>query len=109
MKLFFTLIICFVGCYASAQTIVSPNKNLSLSFALTADGEPTYQLKFGQKSIVNPSKLGLELRDLPSFVKGFSITKVDTTSFDETWEPVWGEVSKIRNQYRELAITLAQT
>lgn len=108
MKLFFTLVLCLIGFTASTQTIVSPNKNLSLSFALTADGEPTYQLKFGQKSIVNTSKLGLELKEQPSFMKGFTISKVDTVSFDETWTPVWGEVSKIRNQYRELAITLTQ-
>ena len=108
MKLFFTLTLCLVGFYSSAQTIVSPSKNLSLSFALTADGEPTYQLKFGQKFIINTSKLGLELKDQTHFLKGFTVSKVDTTSFDETWTPVWGEVSKIRNQYRELAITLAQ-
>lgn len=108
MKLFFTLAICLIGFYVTAQTIVSPNKNLSLSFSLTADGEPTYQLKFDQKSIINSSKLGLELKDQPSFMKGFTVSKVDTTSFDETWKPVWGEVSQIRNQYRELAITLSQ-
>jgi hypothetical protein len=109
MKLFFTLFICLVGYLASAQTIVSPNKNLSLSFALTADGEPTYQLKFGQKSIINSSKLGFELKDKPAFLKGFTITTVDTTSVDETWEPAWGEVKSIRNNYRELAITLLQS
>ena len=108
MKLFFTLAICLIGFYVTAQTIVSPNKNLSLSFSLTADGEPTYQLKFDQKSIINSSKLGLELKDQQSFMKGFTVSKVDTTSFDETWKPVWGEVSQIRNQYRELAITLVQ-
>jgi hypothetical protein len=109
MKLFTTLVFCVVGCFASAQTIVSPNKNLSLSFSLTAEGEPTYQLKISQKSVVNPSKLGLELRDKPSFTKGFIITKVDTTSFDETWEPVLGEVKTIRNNYKELAVTLNQS
>src|SRR5688572_28820022 len=108
MKLFFTLTICLIGYYSLAQTIVSPSKNLSLSFALTAEGEPTYQLKFGQKLIINTSKLGLELKDQPHFLKGFTVSKIDTTSFDETWTPVWGEVNKIRNQYRELAITLTQ-
>ena len=108
MKLFFTLFLCVVGFYTTAQTIVSPNKNISLSFSLTAEGEPTYQLKFGQKNVVNTSKLGFELKDKPAFIKGFTITKADTTSFDETWEPVWGEVKSIRNNYRELAVTLVQ-
>ena len=31
-----------------------------------------------------------------------------TSTFDETWQPVWGEVNKIRNHYNELAVTLNQ-
>ena len=38
----------------------------------------------------------------------FTIIDKKTSSFDETWKPVWGEVASIRNQYNELAITLNQ-
>jgi hypothetical protein len=37
----------------------------------------------------------------------FTITKVDSSTKDETWKPVWGEVSQIRNHYNELVVTLA--
>ena len=30
------------------------------------------------------------------------------SEFDETWQPVWGEESSIRNRYNELAVTLRQ-
>lgn len=39
---------------------------------------------------------------------GFTLIDAKTSSFDETWEPVWGEVKQIRNNYNELAVTLDQ-
>lgn len=92
-----------------AQTIHSPNKKLSLTFSHSSAGEPTYRLDFGKKAIVLPSKLGIELKDQASFIKGFTITKVESSRVDETWNPVWGEVKAIRNKYRELRVTLTQS
>ena len=39
---------------------------------------------------------------------GFAFVKADTSSFDETWTPVWGEESEIRNHYKSLIVTLMQ-
>lgn len=39
---------------------------------------------------------------------GFVVAKTDTSTFDETWKPVWGETATIRNHYNELAVTLNQ-
>ena len=33
---------------------------------------------------------------------------IQTSSFDVTWQPVWGEEKDIRNQYNEMAVTLVQ-
>ena len=53
--------------------------------------------------------MGLELKnDKQSLLNAFEITKIDTSSFDETWKPVWGEVTAIRNHYNEMAVTLDQ-
>jgi len=93
---------------AAAQQIQSPDGRLSLSFALTDDGEPTYQLSFGGKAVIQKSKLGVELKDQPSSLSGFTVATADTSQKDESWEPVWGEVKRIRNHYRELAVTLEQ-
>ncbi|HEX7174383.1 MAG TPA: glycoside hydrolase family 97 protein [Pyrinomonadaceae bacterium] len=93
---------------ASAQTVQSPNGKLSLVFSLTADGEPAYELSFAGKSVVRKSRLGMELKDQPALTKGFTVAKSDTAVTDETWETVWGEERRIRNNYRELAVTLRQ-
>lgn len=106
LLLAFTLIISATITFA--QSINSPNGNFKLTFSLSASAEPTYQLTYKNKSVVKPSKLGIELKDQDSFTKGFTVSKVDTTSVNTTWEPVWGEVKQIRNQYRELIVTLTQ-
>src|SRR5215210_2510899 len=104
----FLLFICLVSTNAYAQNIESPDRKLSLSFGLTGDGEPTYQLAFKGKPVVQKSKLVIQLKDQPGFASGFTLVNNATSTKDETWEPVWGEVKRIRNHYTELAVTLQQ-
>lgn len=103
----FTLLFCFQN-LVFGQKIESPNKKLSLTFAMNADGEPTYRLNLGEKTVIRESRLGIELKDKPAFTKGFSIFKTDTITVNQTWKPIWGEVKEIRNNYKELAVTLQQ-
>jgi len=92
---------------ANAQTLLSPNGQLQVLFSVD-DGIPTYQLSYKGKTVIKPSKMGLELFDSPDLIHNFSIVDTQTSSFDETWTPVWGEESKIRNHYNEMAVTLQQ-
>lgn len=126
----------FIGFYlifgtVKAQELKSPNGNLTLKFYLQGNGVPTYTLTYKGKDVIKPSKLGLELKDNSdshtdfndfsikgntdsqkedkvSLLDGFQLTDSKTSSFDETWQPVWGEVKEIRNHYNELAVTLNQ-
>jgi hypothetical protein len=93
---------------AEAQTIHSPNHKLALRFAVGAEGQLTYQLRYGAKPVVLPSRLAVLLQDQPGFDQGFTVAKVDSSQHDDTWTPVWGEVKQIRNHYRELAVTVQQ-
>ncbi|MFZ6037228.1 MAG: glycoside hydrolase family 97 protein [Bacteroidota bacterium] len=92
---------------ANAQTLSSPNGQLQVLFSVD-DGIPTYQLSYKGKTVIKPSKMGLELFDSTDLIHNFSIVDTQTSSFDETWTPVWGEESKIRNHYNEMAVTLQQ-
>lgn len=92
---------------ANEQTLSSPNGQLQAIFSID-NGIPTYQLSYKGKTVIKPSKMGLELFDSPDLIHNFSIVDAQTSSFDETWTPVWGEESKIRNHYNEMAITLQQ-
>ena len=92
---------------ATAQTLSSPNGQLQAIFSID-NGIPTYQLSYKGKIVIKPSKMGLELFDSPDLIHNFSTVDTQTSSFDETWTPVWGEESKIRNHYNEMAVTLQQ-
>lgn len=107
-KLACFLLVLFISSTAMAESITSPNGQLQLNFSVNDQGEPVYALFYKGKAVINPSKLGLELKNDPGLMNGFTLADVKTVTLDETWEPVWGEVKKIRNHYNELAVTLKQ-
>ena len=120
----------FYALIVNAQKLTSPDGNLEMNFSLDGKGAPMYELSYKGKTIIKPSKLGLELKkedankhtdfewkevkdastlDIKTnLYDGFKIEKTEITSFDETWKPVWGEEKEIRNHYNQLAVTLAQ-
>ena len=112
------------------QKLQSPSGNMEMTFQLTEAGTPQYALNYGDTKVILPSDLGYEFRGVlkaqhlvynadgtiskvdrepcNSFYDGFSVEGVQTDSFDETWEPVWGEETQIRNNYNELVVSLVQ-
>lgn len=123
-------LIC-VALGAMAQKVTSPDGKMELSFALD-NGRPTYTFRVDGKTVVAPSHLGYQLKKengekstdfdwKPSratdkeasrkadFFSDFTLEKYENNSFDETWKPVWGEESSIRNHYNELFVQLKQT
>lgn len=88
---------------------VSPDNNVHLSFELQEKGKPSYSLQYKKSQVINPSTLGLELNGQESLQEGFEVVNTSTSSFDETWQPVWGENKDIRNYYNELLVELKQT
>ena len=122
MRNILTLILLFYFSFLNAQTLKSPNGSLEMTFKLSDDGTPSYSLKYEGRYVVLDSKLGYVLRgdaygntpenymhkkyDSVDFSSGFTLAGESSLSFDETWSPVWGEESHIRNHYNELAITL---
>jgi len=100
--------ILLINAVAFTQQIKSPSGTISMTFSLTSEGQPTYKLNMGKKEVIKTSKLGIILKDSAPLTTGFAISKTDSSLIDQTWDPVWGEVKTIRNNYRELAITLIQ-
>ena len=118
---------CLLPGMLQAQELLSPNKELIMNFSLKEGGVPVYELSYKGKQVIKPSSLGLELYGeqekvefgsnvnrltttdpKTSLYDNFIIEKADTASHDETWHPVWGEESAIRNHYNELAVSLKQ-
>lgn len=108
IKLTCFLLVLSMSSAAMAESITSPNGQLQLNFSVNSQGEPVYELFYKGKAVIKPSKLGLELKNDPGLMNGFTLADTQTSTFDETWEPVWGEVKQIRNHYNEMAVTLGQ-
>ena len=109
---------------ARVETVYSPDRNIAVNFEVK-DGIPIYNVLFNGKEVIRDSRLGLELVSVKgngefnnfdnkqvvnqnSMLDGFTQLTARYSSFDETWQPVWGEESNIRNHYNEMAVTLHQ-
>lgn len=124
-KLFFLLSCCLMAGTIHALELQSPNGNLRMQFQILKNGIPVYSLSYKGKEVINPSKLGLVLQGgddvgfgteiikspnpKTSLYDGFSLLETKEDSFDETWQPVWGETKYIRNHYNELSVLLKQS
>lgn len=107
-KIVFLIFLFALGSILYAAELKSPNGELVLTVNVT-DGAPTYRLNYKNRPVILTSRMGLELKNAPSLTEGFALTQSNSSSFDETWEPVWGEVKTIRNHYNELAVVFTQT
>ena len=128
LKRTFTFVaLCGYIFFANAQKLTSPDGSLVMNFSLNEKGCPTYDLTFKDKTVIKPSTLGLELKKedankktdfewterkdkdqldkKANLMNGFKIRNTRISSTDETWRPVWGEESVIRNHYNELDIS----
>ena len=92
---------------ADALVLRSPDTQLELKFAVV-DGVPQYALSRAGEAVILPSRLGYTLIGRDDLTDGFILTGSAFDSLDETWEPVWGEESQIRNHYNELLVSLRQ-
>lgn len=88
-------------------SISSPDQRIRVNFSLVA-GVPTYNVEFIEKLVIQSSQLGFKFGNQPDMVDNFALLSVDKLSFDETWEPVWGQFNSIQNHYNQLTITLKE-
>lgn len=106
----FSMVLIGAACFApmaEAVQITSPGGGITVTVDVN-DGVPVYSMQYKGKSVINPSKLGLELTNAENLMTGFEIVNSTTSEFDETWQPVWGETKNIRNHYNELLVELKQ-
>ncbi|PTN08149.1 glycoside hydrolase family 97 protein [Mangrovibacterium marinum] len=108
MKNLVLVILVLLSLYGRAEELKSPNGLQKLEFELK-DGYPTYQLFFNNKPVIRESRLGFDLKNEADLLSGFAVDGVERSTFDQSWEPVWGEEKSIRNHYNEMAVTLKQT
>ena len=126
-NLFITITLFFFTLNFYGQSIESPNTEFELNFYLDKKGRPFYSLTYKEEKIIENSGLGFIINneidittnnnndvdvdligDEVNLLNGFSLISISRSSKNETWKPVWGEESLIRNNYNELLVKLEQ-
>lgn len=108
MKNIFTLCLLVLTGFLNAQTVESPSKEIAVTFKLTAEGRPSYSVNYKNKPVIKESLLGIALKETEALETGFEITNTQNKSVDESWKPVLGEQSVIRNTYNQAVFSLVQ-
>jgi hypothetical protein len=108
MRIFLIVLFLTASSMAHAQslTLKSPNSNVQLNVSIAAGGEVSYTVQYKGQPVVQPSGLGMELKEPAITLRQFSVQRIDSSTFDETWQPVWGEYSNIRDHHKELRLSL---
>lgn len=94
---------------SSGQQLIqtsSPDKNIQLQITHLENGGLQYAVAYKGKAVIEPSGLGMKLADPAVQLNSFTLDQVDSAYTDETWTPVWGEQAQIRNQYRQVLLSL---
>lgn len=90
------------------HSLLSPGGVNAITFSLK-DGAPTYTVDRLSRPVLLESALGFELLSQRPLDRGFRIADVSRSTFDETWEQVWGEQRLIHNHYNEMRVTLRES
>ena len=108
MKKAFSIIFLSFVFLGYAQSVQSPSKAITLDFKLGESGKPTYTVSYKNQPIILQSELGVKLKNEADLASNFTIEGSKATTFNESWKPVLGEQSSIKNSYNELTIALNQ-
>jgi glucan 1,4-alpha-glucosidase len=112
LSLSFFLATCFLlnGCSSKNDVYKtpSPNGNLGISLFLSKKGKVGYLINFQNKRVIDTSYFSFDFRGQKPFSENLEVVNSSRSSFNETWETVWGEERFIRNHYNELKIELKE-
>ena len=82
----------------------SPSENIRIF--IENNQNITYSVRFNDRVVINKSLLGILFKDGNKLFLDPVIINVSEKNEDEIWELPWGEVKKIRNNYREKTVSL---
>ena len=86
-------------------TLHSPNGDIKVYFALDKCGTPRYTLYFGDELIINNASLGIITTE-EDMSQGLKLRRVEHTSANTSWEPVWGQYATIHDHYNAMSMEL---
>ena len=100
-----SLLLCACSVHAGTRSVAVNSPDGKLVFTLSVEdrggiaGVLSYGLTSEGKEIVQRSHLGITTGDLPEWTSGFALAGYERLSVDTTWTPVYGERSRVRDNY----------
>ena len=109
MKRFICIGLLLLGIEVQSQSVQSPSKEITLNFFLSENGKPIYSVFYKNKLVVLQSNLGIKLKADGDLNTNFLIDSIVHKEVNETWQPVLGEQSYIKNNYNQMIVALSQS
>jgi len=110
IKPVFFILIALSSFYVKAATSItvnSPHQIVQLKINQQADGSLLYSVNRNDKQVILPSNLCIKLNKPQAVLNQFNITSIDSSAVNDSWQPVWGELKEIKNNYKQVALTLS--
>lgn len=94
-----------MGSCQKEQHLYSPDRQVKIAFYLVG-GRPFYDVVYEGIPVINHGRLGITLDQKP--YDNFLIDHTASSSYKNTWQPVWGKTSKVINHFNEWHINLKE-
>ena len=95
---FLCTVFSFQGFASAIYDLYSPDRKIHVTVKETGNSI-SYALSYNGTAIIQQSALGLESTTL-SFYEG-GVKKVEKSTFQETWQPLFGKKNKVLNHYNQ--------
>lgn len=107
---FFVLagILAFLVSCTNDTCITSPSGDYSIMLRLDDNGQPQYSISANGNEVISWSPMGLEASEA-DLAGQFKITGVKTSKVDKVWEQPWGENKTVRDNHREIAVSMSNS
>ncbi len=100
LSVFILLVSAIVLAQSDAHQILSPDGKMEVNIALNAEKGLTYQLSYLNQDVVLDSRFGIKVNG-ENWEQNIAIKTIDTKAVDTDWTPIYGERSKVKDQYNE--------
>lgn len=104
LLLFFGLVLYFRLFAEIPTTVLSPSGKIKVSTQFLKN-QLFYSVTYATEQIIHPSGLGFVLKGNDT-INSFQLINSKQATFNETWQPVWGQQNSVKDHYNQLTLEL---
>ncbi|MCP3928351.1 MAG: glycoside hydrolase family 97 protein [Bacteroidetes bacterium] len=88
--------------------VQSPDGKIQIDFGIDETSAIFYSVELEDSTIIQNSKLGFEFLNEPEFGTNLEIISVSEKQVNQSWKPVYGERSEVKDIYNQVTIHLKE-